>query len=694
MLRRMRTPALLAFMVAFSASCGGEPPSPKAAPPPTVSAPSASASASPVAATKVVRHVVVNQKRPSGTSVTTTSPDGTITTAFEVVDNGRGPRTDAKIRLAADGTLASFEATGHHELGTQFEERFAIERGHATWKGTDEAGERDVTGAAFFVPIAALPSATGLLVDALLKAGGSLPLLPSGTARVEKVGDATVNAGSKSRHVVAYAVIGLEAVPFYVWMDDDGAWFGFVEPWFAVVPEGWESAIDLLVQKQEQLRRERDLAIAKHTAHAPPAAGLALTHARVLDVERGTWLADQTVVVVGDAIRTVGPTKTTKIPAGAETVDLAGKAVLPGLWDMHEHVFPPQGALDIACGVTTARDVGNVPAVLDDAKKRFDDGTAVGPHLLRYGLIEGRGDKAASSEVTAENETEAKAAVELFAKLGYEGIKIYNSVKPELVPFIAKEAHARGMLVTGHVPVHMLASDVVRAGYDGIEHVNMLFLNFFATRETDTRTTVRFSLVGEKAAELDFKSKPVIDFFALLREKNVVVDPTLVTFEQDYLGEHGKVLDGIASTVARLPLQEQRHFVIGGLPASGSELYKRSWDKMLGIVKALRDAKVQVVVGTDNVQGVMIARELELFVRGGIAPIDALRMATIEPARAMKLGKKTGSVAVGKVADLVVVDGDPLANVGDVRNVVTTIRGGVSFASRDLLDVLGVKPAK
>src|SRR5258708_22168151 len=110
-------------------------------------------------------------------------------------------------------------------------------------------------------------------------------------------------------------------------------------------------------------------------------------------------------------------------------------------------------------------------------------------------------------------------------------MKIYNSIKPELVPVITKEAHARGMTVTGHIPVHMLASEAVRAGYDGIEHVNMLFLNFLADHDTDTRTPLRFSIVADKAADFDLKAKPAAEFFALLRAPHTVVDPTLDAFD-------------------------------------------------------------------------------------------------------------------------------------------------------------------
>jgi hypothetical protein len=259
--------------------------------------------------------------------------------------------------------------------------------------------------------------------------------------------------------VTAYAITGLNLTPEVMWLDDDGRWFGYASPGYSLVPEGYESAVDDLVARRRPIDRAYDKDIARRLAHHPPAAGLAFTHARVLDVERGQWLVDQTVVVVGDTIKAIGPTKSTPSPEGAETVDLAGKALIPGLWDMHAHLDDTSGALDIGSGVTTARDVGNDPDRLDDYKSRFDDGSAVGPHILRAGFIEGRGEKAADSKITAETEEEAKAGVAFYAKRGYEMSKIHNSVRTELVPVIVKEAHAHGMMVTGHIPVHMLAND-------------------------------------------------------------------------------------------------------------------------------------------------------------------------------------------------------------------------------------------
>jgi hypothetical protein len=640
-----------------------------------------------------VKRVLVSLTRPSGSSVATTAPDGTVTIAFDMKQNGRGPHADATIRLAPDGTITSFEAHGHHEMQSPVDEVFSIEGSHAHWKSREETGDATVTHPAFFIPIADVPDALGLLAQALLKAGGTMALLPDGEAHIEKTGEAAVQSAGRTKHLTAYGITGLDLTPTRVWMEDDGSWFGVVDPWFSLVPEGWESAIDPLITKQEEMVRTRDREIAQRLAHRPPAAGLAFMHARVLDVERGRWIADQTVVVVGDTIAAVGPAKTTKIPAGAETADLSGKALLPGLWDMHVHLGGADGPLNIGSGVTTVRDVGNDPDRLDDFKKRFDDGTAVGPHVLRASLIEGRNEKAASSRITAETEAEARAGVEFYAKRGYEMIKIYNSVRPELVPVITREAHARGMTVTGHIPVHMLAHEAVRDGYDGIEHANMLFLNFFADHDTDTRTPLRFSIVGDKAADFDLKSKPVEDFLGYLHQHRTVIDPTVATFEGVFVGQQGKVPPGEEWIVQRLPVQPKRWFLTGGLPMAGKEeLYGRSYDKMLAIVKALHDAKVTVVAGTDSLAGLMLDHELELFVRAGVSPADALRDATIVPARAMKVDRKTGTVAAGKAADLVVIDGDPLVNIADVRKTVTTVRGGVVYRSKDAFEAVGVRP--
>jgi imidazolonepropionase-like amidohydrolase len=685
--RSLRLPVALLPLLA----CAEEPPlpaeAPAVAPPPVASAPA------PAPAVTVHRSLVCF-KLPCGTSIETTAPDGTISLAFDLHDNGRGPGANATLRLAPDGTIASFEAHGHQEMGTTLDETFTCSGGHASWKSTNEEGQAESRAPGFFLPMSAVQT-DGLLAAALLRAPDhTLALYPSGQAHIDEVGDFVASAGGQSKHLRAFAITRVGLTQSIVWTDEETRFFGEVNPWVSEVPDEWVGAVDALVAKQREILRALDKKVAERFAHGSGAAGTALVHARVLDVERGVWAADQTVVFVKDTIRAVGPSKTTKVPAGAEVVDLGGKALVPGLWDMHAHLGPEAGALDIASGVTTVRDVGNDPDQLDDFKARYDDGSAVGPHVYRAGFIEGLGKDASHLGVKVGTVDDAKAAVEFYAKRGYEMIKIYNSVPVELVPVLAKEAHAHKMGVTGHIPVHMLANEAVRAGYDGIEHINMLFLNFFADHDTDTRTPKRFSLVADKAADFDLSSKPVKDFVALLRDHHTVVDPTYAAFEDLFVSRQGVITPDEQWVVDRLPVQSQRGWKSGGLPVepSNDATYRRSWDKVVSMVKVLRDAHVTLVAGTDALPGLMYDHELELLQQGGLTTAEVLRDATIVSARVMNADKKSGSIAVGKVADFVVVDGDPLAKLADLRRTVTTYRGGVGFPASGLFETMGVKP--
>jgi hypothetical protein len=640
---------------------------------------------------RTIRRTVLCAGQRCGSSVTTFDPDGkTIHNVFDVHDNGRGPRSEVTMRLLADGTIGSFESRGHGVFGAQTHETFSLAAGSAKWESEDERGEKAVSGAAFFVPRSASDT-DAFLMDALAKSGGSLPLLPGGTARMERAGDATIQLQGKPKHLVAWALTGFDFTPGFVWLDDDGTYFGEGNQQSWIGPEGADEAMMQLVPKQRELTRERDRRIAERLGHKPAAAGLALLHARVLDVEKGAWLQDQTVIIQGDRIAAVGAGL--RVPDGAETIDLHGQAVLPGLWDMHQHFSDADGVLDVASGVTSGRDVGNAPELIDDYKKRFDEGTAVGPHVYRAGFIEGRGKDAAHAEITAMNEAEAKTAVEFYAKRGYEMIKIYNSIPPELVAVLAREAHARGMGVIGHIPAHMLANEAVRAGYDGIEHQNQVLLNFLGTHETDTRTLQRFTVVGENAAAFDLGSAPARDFYALLREHHTVVDPTLAIEELVFTVSKGKLPPGLEPLISRLPVQVQRAIGSIGLDFGGKEeLYRRSFAKMVQSIKSLRDEGITVVAGTDAIAGITLQRELELFVQAGLSPAEAIRDATLVPAKVMKADALTGSIVAGKRADLFVVDGDPLADIRDIRKTVMTFEAGVRYPSKELYETVGVSP--
>src|SRR6202035_4368028 len=274
----------------------------------------------------------------------------------------------------------------------------------------------------------------------------------------------------------------------------------------------------------------REAALAARLTHRPE-KGLAITGAKLFDAETGESRPGTRVVVAGNRIAAVARDGEVAIPAGAEVIDARGKALLPGLWDMHTHLSAGDGILNIAAGVTTLRDLANDIDLLLVLRKRWSDGSAIGPRVIMAGFLDGPGPYAGPTKVLVDNVAEINAAVDRYASLGYEQIKIYSSIKPELVPAIVARAKGHGLRVSGHIPAFMTAEQAVRDGYDEIQHVNFLFLNFLFDTVKDTRTPARFTEVGKHAAELDLGSEKVQAFLRLLKERHVAVDVTVNAFE-------------------------------------------------------------------------------------------------------------------------------------------------------------------
>ena len=210
--------------------------------------------------------------------------------------------------------------------------------------------------------------------------------------------------------------------------------------------------------------------------------------------------------------------RATGIPKDAQRIDGTGKTLLPGLFDMHAHAQPLDGLLNIASGVTSVRDMGNDIEELKHLQDQWDSGAAIGPRVWKAGFIDGRGPFQAPTALYADTVEEAQAAVNRYADLGYVQIKVYSSLKPELLPGIVKTAHARGLRVSGHIPNGMIASQFVEDGADEVQHINFIFLNFLASQVKDTRTPERFTAVGANAAKFDLQSKEVNDFIELLQQ--------------------------------------------------------------------------------------------------------------------------------------------------------------------------------
>jgi hypothetical protein len=375
-------------------------------------------------------------------------------------------------------------------------------------------------------------------------------------------------------------------------------------------------------------------------------------------------------------------------------MDAGGKALLPGLWDMHVHVSPNDGLLHLAAGVTSVRDLANDNDGLMHMKRDIEAGTAIGPRITMRGFMDGRGPYTGPTKVFVDTEAEARAAIDNYAKLGYDGIKVYSSIKPELVPTIIKLAHEKGLRVSGHVPAFMTARQFVEAGADEIQHINMLFLNFFFDEVKDTRTPQRFIAVAERGAGLDLNSEQVRSFVQLLKDRNVVVDPTLAVFEGLFTDRPGKISTSYAAIADRLPPQVRRGFLVGGLPVpEGKDArYHESQVATLRMTKLLYDSGITIVPGTDGLPGFTLHRELELYAQAGISAPEVLRIATLGAARVARRDQELGSITPGKLADMVLVAGDPAQRIGDIRRPSLVIKDGAFYEPAALYKALGIKP--
>jgi len=405
---------------------------------------------------------------------------------------------------------------------------------------------------------------------------------------------------------------------------------------------------------------------------------------------------DQTVVVDGERIAVVGGASTVTVPSNAEHVDGKGKTLMPGLFDMHVHVQAVDGILHMASGVTSVRDMGNDIDEIQRLQDQWDRGTAIGPHLWKSGIIDGRGRYQVPTGLYADTVNEALADVNRYIDLGYIQIKLYSSLNPAFVAPIAKLARKRGVRVSGHIPNGMVASQFVEAGADEIQHINFIMLNFLANKVKDTRTPERFTAVGDYAAKIDLDSKPVNDFIQLLRDHGTTVDVMVAAFEGMFTGRPGQVSPDMAPVLDHLPAQIQRSAYHGGLAVTpaNDQLYRDSYETMLRMTKKMYDAGIPILAGTDATAGIMLHRELELEVKTGMPANKALQIATLNAARLLKQDGNVGSIGVGKQADLLLVEGNPAENISDIRRCRLVMKNGTLYDSAALYRAVGIAGAK
>lgn len=641
--------------------------------------------------------IMLMDKTPSGQDAVWKSADGTIHEFFQFNDRGRGSKIYTSYRLDSRGLIVFEESNGVDYMKTPVAERFSMNAGEAVWKNQAENEKQSNASGKFFVDLNGGPEEGAILSRALLapESAGKLAVLPNGQAAIRKLQSLPVEGSGRRRTATLYEISGLGFTPQYLWLDEEQQLFASVGDWSSVVTSGYESSVSQLRDSQRQAETTRASELAKQFSHTP-SGDLMIRNVTLFDSATGRLLLNQRVTIHGERISSVEHDDGRPTPEGSQAIDGRGKMLFPGLWDMHAHLFREDAFLDIAAGVTTVRDLGNPIEALTKLRQQIQDGTQIGPRVLLAGFIDGPGPFEGPIKVLAATPEEARQRVDRYADLGYVQIKIYSSVKPELVPIIADEAHKRGLRVSGHVPSGMIAEQFVRDGADEIQHMNFIFLNFMPDVK-ETRTPARFIEPGKRGGDLDLNSQQVNDFIAFLKQHHTVVDPTMGVWEGTYLDRRGEPGRVDAAIYDRLPVQVQRVSKMAGEALDASDpatdkQYRAAYANMVRMVKKLYDNGIQVVAGTDNSNGYALDRELEIYTEAGIPAPEVLRIATIEAAQVMHMEKDFGSVAPGKYADMILVNGDPTQRISDIRRVHTVIKNGVVYKPSELYPAFGIRP--
>ena len=612
-----------------------------------------------------------------GTSAVWTASDGTQWARESMNLRGQIFEQDQSVKLGADGMPVAYTIRGFTPQGDAGE-TFSVSDGAAKWKSQVDAGSHAYKSPAFYMSLGGPFSGGAVFFEALLAAPDkSLVLLPSGKAHAEKLVDATVTDGKTTQVVTAWAITGLGPSPQPIWATAKGRFFGAVGP-IALLPVGYEGELTKLNKLQDDALAARSPLLLKQLLKTP-SGPVAFRHVRAfLD---GTRFADdQTVVVDKGVIVAAGPAAATTVPAGAQVIDGAGKTLVPGLWDSHMHFGDDStGPFLLALGITSARDPGNDNSLTIARRERREKGELLSPKVYPSVLIDGKGPNSAQLGTVVTSEAEAIAAVDKAKADGFTGVKFYGTYNPAWVAPAAAEAHKLGLHVHGHVPAGMKPSEAIAAGYDEITHAYFVSMEAMPADVIATSNGINRMLgTARYAKDIDLNAAPMKPLIATMAAKKIVHDPTLVVLEALMVPENGDMAPEYAPYVGTLPPATERGFRQGGL-AVPKDLtradFRKSFAKEVEMVGMMHKAGVPIVAGTDG-SGMELVRELELYVSAGFTPEEALAAATIVPAKNVGVDKTTGSIAVGKAADLVLVEGDPSKRIGDLRNTRTVMMGG------------------
>jgi len=516
----------------------------------------------------------------------------------------------------------------------------------------------------------------------------SFTIYPSkAKARIEPAGNLTLAGVPAHGYTVSDLIWGRESL----WIDDSQNLLALVSTdaefdHFEAIRQPYEAHLDAFIA--EAVKADLS-ALARLTASSrmPQARKLAIVGATLENSTGAASVKDSVILIEDGVITAVGPRSGARIPEDATILDASGKYAVPGLWDMHAHYEQVEwGPIYLAAGVTSVRDVGNEFDFIRTLHDELDgkENRAIGPHLEFAGVIDGSGPNTIGI-TTAETPEQAVLWVEKYKAAGAKQIKIYSSVKPEIVKAITAAAHGRGMTVTGHIPEGMTAIEGVNDGMDQINHISFELPYF-------TRTILGQDAKPDRSRPpvLELDGPRVNDLVSTFQAHHTVLDPTVALYEM-FL--HIEPLKQLEPGIAHLPPQLRE--ALDSPPATGDRaaVADARWKAMLASLRLLHAAGIPVVAGTDQaIPGYSLHRELELYVEAGFTPLEALQAATIVAARAVGVEKESGSLDVGKRGDVLLLDSDPLADIHNTRAVWRTVSKGAVYDPTLLWQSVGFLP--
>jgi imidazolonepropionase-like amidohydrolase len=610
---------------------------------------------------------------------------------FDVKDNGRGPTIAETITIGADGAPVSWTITGTQTFGGKINERFERRGKISTW--VDAAGPGRFSGPARpYVGQSASPYAFQLYASMLKKAGGQLPVLPAGALTLTKRDALTLQSTTGPVAVERYEITGLETGPITLLLDQAGKLIALPDARGNFLRVGFEGENARLRELAAKWARERLASIQRETANRYTGP-IRITNVRVFDPASGKLGERASVVVNGRHITGIQPADAPTTP-GETVIDGAGGTLVPGMFEMHAHMSENSAILNVIAGVTSVRDMGNNNAVLADLDARIESGDIAGPRIWKSGFIEGKSPFSSNNGMVVDSEAAALDAVRWYAARGYWQIKIYNSMKPEWVPAVVREAHRLGLRVAGHVPAFSTADASLAAGYDEITHINQLALGWIIKPGEDTRTLFRLTALG-RLPTLDLSSPPVQATLKTMKDKGIPLDATLGIHENLLLNRDGQTASGARDYAANMPVGVQRDLKQAwSNPDSfgGDGNARAAFATLMDLAKRMHAMGLMILPGTDTGGALTYHRELELMVQLGMTPAQVLRRATLDMAQYLGAGETLGSIERDKLADFFLVPGDPTADIRAIKTIAMVVKDGVVYFPADIYPRFGIQP--